>query len=87
MEYVTCWRIQLAADRLRNGRDAIAAIAADIGYESEAAFSRAFKRVTGISPGRWRAGAGDSPPLMPLQLKTPVIPPPPHLAVHDRGDD
>lgn len=87
MEYVTCWRVQLAADRLRNGRDAIAIIAADIGYESEAAFSRAFKRVTGISPGRWRAGAGDSPPLMPLQLKTPVIPDPAQRAARDRGGD
>ncbi len=73
IEYATCWRIQLAADRLRNGRDAIAAIAVDVGYESEAAFARAFKRVTGISPGRWRDGAGDSPPLMPLQLKQPLV--------------
>lgn len=74
IEYATCWRIQLAADRLRHGRDAIAAVAADVGYESEAAFARAFKRVTGISPGRWRGGAGDSAPLMPLELKTPLLP-------------
>ena len=74
MDYVVCWRIQLAADRLRNGRDAMSVIAADVGYESEAAFSRAFKRVTGISPGRWRDGAGDSEPLMPLQLKRPLVP-------------
>ncbi len=74
IEYATCWRIQLAADRLRHGREAIAAIAADVGYESEAAFARAFKRVTGISPGRWRNGAGDSPPLMPLEMKTPLLP-------------
>jgi len=59
IDYVTSWRIQLAADRLRNGRDGIAAIAAEVGYESEAAFNRAFKRVTGITPGRWREGAGD----------------------------
>lgn len=68
IEYLTGWRIQLAADRLRNGRDAIARIAVDSGYESEAAFNRAFKRVTGLTPGRWREGAGDSPPLMPLQF-------------------
>ena len=34
----------------------LAAIAADVGYESEAAFNRAFKRVTGVTPGRWREG-------------------------------
>ena len=68
IDYVTSWRIQLAADRLRNGRDAIARIAVDSGYESEAAFNRAFKRVTGLTPGRWREGGGDSPPLMPLQF-------------------
>jgi AraC-like DNA-binding protein len=68
IEYLTSWRIQLAADRLRNGRDGIASIAAEVGYESEAAFNRAFKRVTGITPGRWREGAGDVPELMPAQL-------------------
>ena len=76
IDYVLSWRIQLAADRLRNSRDPLAAIAADVGYESEAAFSRAFKRVTGISPGRWREGAGDSPPLMPITLNQPIIPDP-----------
>jgi AraC-like DNA-binding protein len=59
IDYVTSWRIQLAADRLRDGGDAIAAIAADVGYESEAAFSRAFKRETGLTPGRWRDGAAE----------------------------
>jgi AraC-like DNA-binding protein len=54
IEYVTGWRMQLAADRLRNSEDNLAAIAADVGYESEAAFNRAFKRVTGTTPGRWR---------------------------------
>lgn len=58
IEYVTSWRIQLAADRLRNGQDGIASIAADVGYESEAAFNRAFKRVTGVTPGRWRDECG-----------------------------
>ena len=72
IEYLTSWRIQLAADRLRNGKDPIARIAVDSGYESEAAFNRAFKRVTGLTPGRWREGGGDSPELMPLQFgRTP----------------
>jgi AraC-like DNA-binding protein len=61
IDYVTSWRIQLAADRLRNGSDGIAGIAADVGYESEAAFNRAFKRVTGLTPGRWRDGAEGRP--------------------------
>jgi AraC family transcriptional regulator, alkane utilization regulator len=54
IEYVTGWRMQLAAERIRAGNDSLAAIAAEIGYESEAAFNRAFKRVTGVTPGRWR---------------------------------
>jgi AraC family transcriptional regulator, alkane utilization regulator len=54
IEYVTSWRIQLAAERLRGSQESIASIAADVGYESEAAFNRAFKRVTGMTPGRWR---------------------------------
>jgi AraC-like DNA-binding protein len=56
IEYVASWRMQLAADRLRNGQDGLATIAADVGYESEAAFNRAFKRITGVTPGRWRDG-------------------------------
>jgi AraC-like DNA-binding protein len=73
IEYLTGWRIQLAADRLRNGRDGLARIAADIGYESEAAFNRAFKRVTGMTPGKWRDGAADAPPLMPLAFGQPWV--------------
>lgn len=56
IEYVTGWRMQIAAERIRNSNDRLAAIAADVGYESEAAFNRAFKRVTGVTPGRWRDG-------------------------------
>jgi len=69
IDYLIGWRIQLAADRLRHGHDGIARIAADIGYESEAAFSRAFKRISGMTPGRWRDGGGDSPPHMPIHFK------------------
>jgi len=61
MEYVTSWRMQLAAERLRNSGDSLAAIGADVGYESEAAFNRAFKRVTGVAPGRWRDGVRQTP--------------------------
>ncbi len=61
IEYVTSWRMQLAADRIRGSSDSLANIAADVGYESEAAFNRAFKRVTGVTPGRWRESGAAGP--------------------------
>lgn len=51
IEYLTSWRMQLASERLRNSTSSIASIATDVGYESEAAFNRAFKRVMGVTPG------------------------------------
>ncbi len=54
MQYLTRWRLQRAADQLVRGRDKVAAIASRVGYQSEAAFSRAFKRDTGIAPAEWR---------------------------------
>jgi AraC-like DNA-binding protein len=54
MQYLIRWRLQLAGDLLRSGRQTVAAIAADVGYDSEAAFSRAFKRELGMSPAAWR---------------------------------
>jgi AraC family transcriptional regulator, alkane utilization regulator len=61
IEYVTSWRMQLAAERIRNSDASIAGIAAEVGYESEAAFHRAFKRVTGVTPGRWRDDVAAGP--------------------------
>jgi AraC family transcriptional regulator, alkane utilization regulator len=55
MQYLAQWRMQVAANRLTGSTAKLAAIAAEVGYESEAAFSRAFKRETGLSPGAWRA--------------------------------
>jgi AraC-like DNA-binding protein len=54
MQYLAQWRMQLAAERLSRGSLKVAAIGAEVGYESEAAFSRAFKRATGQSPASWR---------------------------------
>jgi len=54
MQYLARWRLQLAADLLHSSRRTIAAIAADVGYDSEAAFSRAFKRELGAAPATWR---------------------------------
>jgi AraC-like DNA-binding protein len=50
IEYLTHWRMLLAADKLSNSRDSISIISASLGYESESAFSTAFKRVMGSSP-------------------------------------
>jgi AraC-like DNA-binding protein len=54
MQYLQQWRLQLAAKLLAGSTMKVAAIAADVGYESEAAFSRAFKRVMGQSPAEFR---------------------------------
>jgi AraC-like DNA-binding protein len=48
------WRLQLAAQNLRHTQESIARIADRSGYGSEEAFSRAFKRFSGSSPGAWR---------------------------------
>jgi AraC-like DNA-binding protein len=57
MHYLTKWRMQIAAQMLSGGSTNIATIAAQIGYESEAAFSRAFKKLMGVPPATWRRRA------------------------------
>lgn len=57
MSYLTRWRLQLAAQALRGTAKGVAEIAGDVGYESEAAFSRAFKREFGTPPARYRKDA------------------------------
>jgi transcriptional regulator GlxA family with amidase domain len=54
MAYLTRWRLSLAAQALTTTSRGVADIAADVGYESEAAFNRAFKRLFGIPPARYR---------------------------------
>jgi AraC-like DNA-binding protein len=54
MQYLTRWRLALAAQMLRSGREPLLRIAERSGYESEAAFSRAFKREFGVPPASWR---------------------------------
>jgi AraC-like DNA-binding protein len=55
MQYLGQWRMQLAAALLA-GSGSIAEVATEVGYSSEAAFSRAFKKIVGVAPARWRQG-------------------------------
>jgi len=54
MQYLTQWRMQVAAALLAQSGAKVAAIGGEVGYDSEAAFSRAFKKATGLAPGAWR---------------------------------
>jgi AraC-like DNA-binding protein len=56
MTYLSRWRLQVAARMLQNGTTSVARVAAAVGYQSESAFNRAFKRQVGRSPGTWRRG-------------------------------
>jgi AraC-like DNA-binding protein len=53
MQYLTLWRMQLASRMLHDGQQVIE-VAGAVGYESEAAFSRAFKKLMGTPPVQWR---------------------------------
>lgn len=54
MQYLTNWRMQRAAAFLRESNATVATIALEVGYDSEAAFTRAFKRLVGTPPASWR---------------------------------
>jgi AraC-like DNA-binding protein len=54
MQYLTQWRMQLAARLLSDGVMKVSAVGQEVGYASEAAFSRTFKRIAGVSPAAWR---------------------------------
>ena len=63
MHYLTRWRTSLAASRLRESNVSIIRVATEVGYESEAAFNRAFKREFGLPPAAWRKQARRTAPL------------------------
>ncbi|MBC7544758.1 MAG: AraC family transcriptional regulator [Candidatus Sericytochromatia bacterium] len=56
LQYLTRWRMQKAASFLRAGDRSVADVATRVGYEAEAAFSKAFKRQLGVAPGAYRRG-------------------------------
>jgi AraC family transcriptional activator of mtrCDE len=60
MQYVTQWRVSVAEQLLRDRQQSVACIAEQMGYSSEAAFRRLFKRVSGICPGRIRSDIGSA---------------------------
>ncbi len=71
MHYLAKWRMQIASELLSGGSTNIATVAAETGYGSEAAFSRAFKKMVGVPPSAWRRGLGhDEPP--PLVRAAPL---------------
>jgi AraC-like DNA-binding protein len=61
MEYLTRWRMLLAGDRLKYSDDSISVIASSLGYESESAFGKAFRRLMGCSPRQYGHGRSRTP--------------------------
>lgn len=62
MSYLLRWRLQLAARRLQSSRQTMLQLALDVGYESEAAFNRAFKREFGLPPAQYRRQRAEGRP-------------------------
>jgi AraC-like DNA-binding protein len=64
MSYVARWRMHVAVAALKEEGATVGELAERLGYRSEAAFSRAFKRVIGASPGAFRGSADEHPALV-----------------------
>jgi AraC-like DNA-binding protein len=79
MSYVARWRMHVAVAALKDEGATVGQLADRLGYRSEAAFSRAFKRVIGVSPGAVRKSAGEDPVL----IRT-AVPRPPEVAASTR---
>jgi AraC-like DNA-binding protein len=73
MQYLTRWRMQAAARLLADGRAKVSAVGLQVGYDSEAAFSRAFKKAAGVPPAAWRSRY--APPVPAAARSSPATPP------------
>lgn len=60
MQYLTQWRMVMAANLLRRGNTPLARVAEEVGYQNDASFSRAFRREYGLPPAAWRRHCGQS---------------------------
>ncbi len=65
MHYLANWRMQVAAQELRSRSASLVQVANKVGYESEAAFSRAFKKAFGTAPATWRRSRGQTASSVP----------------------
>jgi transcriptional regulator GlxA family with amidase domain len=81
MRYLARWRIQLAAHQLRSSDTPLARIATQVGYESEAAFNRAFKRSPGVPPAAWRRNVLESQNPLARRAEIPVAHAPSGLSI------
>lgn len=68
LEYVTLWRMRLANQKLRQGQSSVAAISLELGYQSETAFRRAFKKNLGFAPGQIRKQQNQQQQEKPTQI-------------------
>ena len=64
MQYLAQWRMQVASGLLRSSHATVASIALEVGYDSEAAFARAFKRLVGMPPAAWRRAHSTAAPRL-----------------------
>ena len=71
IQYLTLWRMQLASRLMLQG-ESVAAAAGVVGYESEAAFSRAFKKIVGEAPTTWRRAATTAKAYSPRKVHSPL---------------
>jgi AraC-like DNA-binding protein len=67
LTYLARWRLQLAVRMLQTTRKSVLQVAGEVGYDSEAAFNRAFKREFGIPPGQYRKAVSDTGHRAPVQ--------------------
>ena len=86
MQYLAQWRMQIAAGLLKRGGQKLAAVALAVGYDSEEAFSRAFKKLTGVAPGSWARERTVAPAAAPRCRAATVTPAPaPRASKPPRG--